>query len=322
MTCKFLHSLNGILIIGLTVLATTNFAAAEKIRLALPSRSMGYLPMFIALHRGFLKDENLELELPAMLPNIAHNALLSGEVEYHGVADSALRLAAKGAPLKSIFFSARLPNYFLMAKPSIKSVSDLRGKLVAVSRFGGTTDLAARVALQANGLDPQKDVVLIMIGLGNTRNAALMAGSVDANIANPPDNSMLKQKGFRELLFLGDAMEFPSNGFTTTERRLTENRDQVKRLLRAFYRGLLFSRENPEESIKIVEREWKLDPAMARDSYQSIMKAASRDGASSDAGLKVHIKLIQNSDKSVGDVALSKIVDFRILEEVRREISR
>ena len=78
---------------------------------------MGYLPMFIALHRGFLKDENIELELPALLPNIAHNALLSGEVEYHGVADSALRLAAKGAPMKSIFFSARLPNYFVMSKP-------------------------------------------------------------------------------------------------------------------------------------------------------------------------------------------------------------
>jgi NitT/TauT family transport system substrate-binding protein len=322
MTRKFSHGLNGILTIALIVLATTSFAAAEKVRLALPSRSMGYLPMFIALHHGFLKDENIELELPAMLPNIAHNALLSGEVEYHGVADSALRLAAKGAPLKSIFFSARLPNYFLMAKPNIKSVSELRGKLVAVSRFGGTTYLAARVALQANGLDPQKDVVLIMIGLGNTRNAALMAGSVDANIANPPDNSMLKQRGFRELLFLGDAMEFPSNGFTTTERRLTEHRDQVKRLLRAFYRGLLFSRDNPEESIKIVEREWKLDPAMARDSYQSIMKAASRDGAASEAGLKVHIKLIQNSDKTIGDIALSKIVDFRVLEEVRREIGR
>ena len=319
---KFLHGLNACLTIAVVILAMENFAAAEKIRLALPSRSMGYLPMFIALHRGFLKDENLELDLPAMLPNLAHNALLSGEVEYHGVADSALRLAAKGAPLKSIFFSARLPNYFLMAKPAIKSVSELRGKLVAVSRFGGTTDLAARVALQANGLDPHKDVVLIMIGLGNTRNAALMAGSVDANIANPPDNSMLKQKGFRELLFLGDAIEFPSNGFTTTERRLNENRDQVKRLLRAFYRGLLFSRDNPEESIKIVEREWKLDPAMARDSYLSIMKAASRDGASSDAGLKVHIKLIQDSDKGIGNIPLNKVVDFRILEEVRREIPR
>src|SRR6185295_6744635 len=123
---KFLHGLKAFLTIVFAILAMANFAAAEKVRLALPSRSMGYLPMFIALHRGYLKDENLELELLAMLPNLAHNALLSGEVEYHGVADSALRLAAKGAPLKSIFFSARLPNYFLMAKPTIKSVSELR----------------------------------------------------------------------------------------------------------------------------------------------------------------------------------------------------
>jgi len=311
-----------ILIVLAVFIAAPQFAAAEKIRLALPSRSMGYLPMFVAMHRGFLKDENLDLELPAMLPNIAHNALLSGDVEYHGVADSALRLAAKGAPLKTIFFGARLPNYFLMAKPNIKLVSELRGKYVAVSRFGGTTDLAARVALQRNGLDPQKDVVLIMIGLGNTRNAALMAGSVDANIANPPDNSMLKQKGFRELLFLGDAIEFPSNGFSTTERRLAEHRDQVMRLLRAFYRGLLFSRDNAEDTTKIVEREWKLDPATARDSYLSIMKAASRDGASSDAGLRVHVKLMQQADKTIGDVALNRMVDFRVLEEVRREVSR
>ncbi|HWH79041.1 MAG TPA: ABC transporter substrate-binding protein [Candidatus Binatus sp.] len=309
-------------IVAAVVTSAPRFAGAEKIRLALPSRSMGYLPLFVAIHHGFLKDDNLEIELPAMLPNIAQNALLGGEVEYNGVADSALRLAAKGAPLKSIFFSARLPNYFLMAKPNIKSVAELRGKLVAVSRFGGTTDLAARVALQSHGLDPQKDVVLIMIGLGNTRNAALIAGSVDANIANPPDNSMLKQKGFRELLFLGDAIEFPSNGFTTTDRRLAENRDQVKRLLRAFYRGLIFARDNAEETIRIVEREWKLDPATARDSYVSIMKAASRDGASSEAGLKVHIKLIQQAEKNLGEIPLNKIADFRVLEEVRREISR
>ena len=307
---------------NLIILNLADHAAAERVRLAVPSRSMGYLPMFVALHRGFLKDENIELELPLMLPNIAHNALLGGEVEYHAVADSALRLAAKGAPLKSIFFGARLPNYFLMARPNIKSVADLKGKYIAVSRFGTTTDLAARVALQANGLDPQKDVVLIMIGLGNTRNAALIAGSVDANIANPPDNALLKQKGFRELLFLGDAIEFPSNGFATTDKRLAEQRDQVKRLLRAFYRGLLFARDNPDETIKVVEREWNLDPATARDSYLSIMKAATRDGASSDAGLKVHLKLIQATDKSIGDVPLNKIVDFRVLDEVRKEFTR
>ena len=79
MTHKFILGINTILTLVMAIFAMTNLAAAEKIRLALPSRSMGYLPMFIALHRGYLRDENIELELPAMLPNIAHNALLSGE---------------------------------------------------------------------------------------------------------------------------------------------------------------------------------------------------------------------------------------------------
>src|SRR3954465_9831771 len=87
-------------VIALTVMSPIVYA--ERVKLALPSRSMGYLPLFVALHRGFMKDEGIDLELPMLLPNIAHNALLSGEVDYHGVADSALRLAAKGAPLKSI----------------------------------------------------------------------------------------------------------------------------------------------------------------------------------------------------------------------------
>jgi ABC-type nitrate/sulfonate/bicarbonate transport system substrate-binding protein len=254
-----------------------------------------------------------------MLPNIAHNALLSGEIDYHGVADSALRLGAKGAPIKSIFFGTTLPNYFVIAKPQIKTVADLKGKYIGVSRFGGTTDLAARVALRKNGLDPQKDVVLIMIGLAGTRNAALTAGSIDATIANPPDNVVLKQKGYRELLFLGDAIEFPSNGFATTDRRLSENREQVKRLLRALYRGLQFTREHPAETIKIIESEYNIDAALARESYASLAKSLSKDGTASEAGLRVHAQLIQSSEKGLGEIPFSKMVDFRILEEIRRE---
>ena len=212
--------------------------AADRVRLALPAKSMGYLPLFIALHRGFFKDEAIDIEIPMMLPQLAHNALMSGEVDYHGVADSALRLAAKGAPLKAIFFGAMRPNYFLMAKPQVKSVAELRGKLIGMVRFGDTVELATRIALSREGLDPQKDVIPIMIGLPTTRVAALAAGSIDATIAVPPDNVLLRQKGFRELLFLGDAVEFPSNGFATTDRQLGEKRDLTKRTLRALYRGL------------------------------------------------------------------------------------
>ncbi len=313
--------LNLVFLIGF-IFATGSLpaAAADRVKLALPAKSMGYLPLFIAAHRGFFKDEAIDIEIPMMLPQLAHNALMSGEVDYHGVADSALRLAARGAPLKAIFFGAMRPNYFLMAKPQVKSVSELRGKLIGMVRFGDTVELATRIALSREGLDPQKDAIPIMIGLPTTRVAALAAGSIDATIAVPPDNVLLKQKGFRELLFLGDAVEFPSNGFATTDRQLTEKRDLTKRTLRALYRGLTFARERPDDSIQIIEREWKVDNTVARESYASLAKSFSRDGTANDAGIKFHLQQIQTSDKGAGDISLNKVVDFRLLEEIRREM--
>jgi NitT/TauT family transport system substrate-binding protein len=294
--------------------------AADRVKLALPAKSMGYLPLFVAIHRGFFKDETIEIETPMMLPQLAHTALLAGDIEYHGVADSALRLAAKGAPIKTIFFGAARPNYFLMAKPQYRSIRELRGKYIGIVRFGDTVEMATKIAFSREGMDAQRDALLIMIGLPSTRVAALTAGSVEATIAIPPDNVLLKQKGFRELLFLGDVSEFPSNGFSTTERQLTEKRDLTKRLLRALYRGLTFARERAEESVQILEREWRVDAATAAESYRSLAKSFSKDGAASEAGLKIHISQMQRADKTIGDVPINKVVDFRPLEEVRREM--
>ncbi|MGZ8533749.1 MAG: ABC transporter substrate-binding protein, partial [Candidatus Binatia bacterium] len=161
---------------------SSSLIAADRVKLALPAKSMGYLPLFIASHRGFFKDENIEIETPMMLPQLAHNALLSGEVDYHGVADSALRLAARGAPIRTIFFGASRPNYFLMAKPQFKSIQELRGKYIGIVRFGDTIELATKMAFNREAMDAQRDAVLIMIGLPGTRVAALSAGSVDATV--------------------------------------------------------------------------------------------------------------------------------------------
>ncbi|MGH7809260.1 MAG: ABC transporter substrate-binding protein [Candidatus Binatia bacterium] len=309
-----------LILLGSTCLLPQSALTAERVRVALPAKSMGYLPLFVAIHRGYFKDENIEIETPMMLPQLAHNALLAGDVEYHGVADSALRLAARGAPIKAIFFGAARPNYFLMAKPQFKSIQELRGKFIGIVRFGDTIELATRVAFNREGMDPQRDAVLIMIGLPTTRVAALAAGSIDATIAIPPDNVLLRQKGFRELLFLGDAIEFPSNGYATTERQLNEKRDLTKRLVRGLFRGLTFARERLDDTIQILEREWRVDSATAKESYASLARSFSKDGASSDAGLQIHLNQIRRADKTIGDVPFAKIVDFRLLEEVRREM--
>lgn len=273
-------------------LAAANHAHAaqsvEKIKLAIPAKSMGYLPIYVAIHRGFMRDEGLELEIPNLRPNIAHSALLGGDVDYHGLAESGLRLAAKGSPMKSIFYSLRSPLYFLMAKPQINSVLELKGKIIGISSFGGATEVSTRLGMRHYGLDADRDVTMILIGTENVRVAALTSGSIDATVAVPPSHVLLKQKGFNLLLSLADVADLPANGFTTSDRTLREKRDQVKRLLRALTRGLVFSKDRPKETIEIMAREWQIEPAVGEDVYGPVSRALSKDGMASETGLKQH----------------------------------
>src|SRR5947207_10807372 len=210
--------INMVFVVTVSVLTLeTNALGADAIKFALPGNSMGYLPLFVAVHRGFFKDEGLDIELPRLIPAMAQNALLAGEVQYHGLADSGLRLAARGLPLKAIFYRADKPMYYLVAQKEIRSVAELRGKRIGVSQFGGTSDLAARLALKHYGVEPEKDALLIQIGAEGRRMAALRAGSVRAIIVPVPAVAVRKREGYNGVSFVGDVVELASDGASTTE---------------------------------------------------------------------------------------------------------
>jgi NitT/TauT family transport system substrate-binding protein len=294
---------------------------ADKVKFALPGNSMGYLPLFVAVHRGFFKDEGIDIELPRLIPAMAQNALMSGDVQYHGLADSGLRLAARSAPIKAIFYGADRPMYYLVAQKEIRSVAELKGKRVGVSQFGGTSDLSARLALKHFGVEPERDALIIQIGSEGTRTAALRAGSVAAIIVPVPAVVLLKRDGFNEISFVGDVVEFASNGYTTTDQRIKENPQEVKKVLRALYRGLRFAKENPEGTIGVIQKEWKVEPEVAKESYAAIVKALNDDGIIGEKQLKIHFDIIRRTEKNIGEIPVDKVVDFRLLREVRREAS-
>ena len=294
---------------------------ADKVKFALPGNSMGYLPLFVAVHRGFFKDEGIDIELPRLIPAMAQNALMSGDVHYHGLADSGLRLAARGAPIKAIFYGADRPMYYLVAQKEVRSVAELKGKRVGVSQFGGTSDLSARLALKHFGVEPERDALIIQIGSEGTRMAALRAGSVAAIIVPVPAVVLLKRDGFNEISFVGDVVEFASNGYSTTDQRIKENPQEVKKVLRAMYRGLRFAKENPEGTIGVIQKEWKVDPEVAKESYAAIVKALNDDGIIGEKQLKIHFDIIRKTEKNIGEIPVEKVVDFRLLREVRRELS-
>ena len=312
--------INMVFVVTISVLTLeTNALGTEAIKFALPGNSMGYLPLFVAVHRGFFKDEGLDIELPRLIPAMAQNALLAGEVQYHGLADSGLRLAARGLPLKAIFYGADKPMYYLVAQKEIRSVAELKGKRVGVSQFGGTSDLAARLALKHYGVEPEKDALLIQIGAEGTRMAALRAGSVSAIIVPVPAVAVLKREGYNEVSFVGDVVEFASNGYSTTDQRIREHPQEVKKVVRALYRGLRYAKENPEGTIGVIQKEWKVDAEIAKGSYQAIIKALNDDGIIGEKQLKIHFDLIRRMEKNIGEIPIDKVVDFRLLREVRKE---
>ena len=314
--------INMVFVVTISVLTLeTNALGTEAIKFALPGNSMGYLPLFVAVHRGFFKDEGLEIELPRLIPAMAQNALLAGEVQYHGLADSGLRLAARGLPIKAIFYGADRPMYYLVAQKEIRSVGELRGKRIGVSQFGGTSDLSARLALKHYGVEPEKDALLIQIGAEGTRMAALRAGSVSAIIVPVPAVAVLKREGYNEVSFVGDVVEFASNGYSTTDQRIKEHPQEVKKVVRALYRGLRYAKENPEGTIGVIQKEWKVDDEIAKGSYQAIIKALNDDGIIGEKQLKIHFDLIRRVEKNIGEIPVNKVVDFSLLREVRKEIA-
>jgi NitT/TauT family transport system substrate-binding protein len=245
---------------------------------------------------------------------------LLNEVQYHGLADSGLRLAARGAPLKAIFYGADRPMYYLVGKKDLRTVAELKGKRIGVSTFGGTSDLSARLLLKQHGID-EKNTTLLQFGSEGTRVGALKAGAADAIIVPVPAVAILKQEGYNELAFVGDAVDFASNGYTTTEKRIKENSQEVKKVVRSIYRGLRFAKENPEETIKVIEKEWKIKADVARGSYDAIIKALNEDGIIGEKQLSIHFDLIRRTEKDIGEIPVDKVVDFRLLREVRRELS-
>jgi NitT/TauT family transport system substrate-binding protein len=318
---RYLMIVTTVLALHFANLSRSAFCADATIKFVLPGNSMGYLPLFVAVHRGFFKDEGLEIELPRLVPAMAHNALIAGEAHYHGLADSALRLAARGLPLKAIFYAADRPMYYLVAQKDIRSVVELKGKRIGVSQFGGTSDLSARLALRHYGVEPEKDALLIQIGTEGTRMAALRAGSVAAIIVPVPAVAVLKREGFNEVSFVGDVVEFASNGYTTTEQRIKEQPQEVKKVVRALYRGLRYAKENPEGTVGVIQKEWKVDSEIAKESYRAIVQALNEDGIISEKQLKVHFDIIRRTEKSIGEIPVERVVDFRLLREVKRELT-
>jgi len=291
--------------------------AAERVTIATPSRGLFEFPVVVAMRKGFYRDEGLDVDKIQMQPAIGVKALMSGDVDYLLAWGSALRAAVSGVPIKAVVGFAGRPLHVLIARPEIKTPKDLKGKIVGVDSVAGTVDYLSRVALRHFGLEPEKDVKIIVTGESPTRLAALHAGAIDATAIDIAFAVKAEDEGFKRLIYLGDLIELPLSGMAVMEQKLRTQRDQVKKVVRAGVRGLRFMKRNRNETIQMLADYLRITPSQAARAYDASINSFTDDGIISDKGVQLDVQLTKERLKLSKEIPLSQLVDWSVVREIK-----
>jgi NitT/TauT family transport system substrate-binding protein len=296
----------------------------KKVRMASSSTNVSFLALYTALHRGFYKDEGIDLEIIYMPANLASTAVMNGDVDYNGAVTGTIGAAVRGQPMKVLLFTVAKPFLFLVSKKDIKDIKQLKGKKIAGSSPGGSATLIADKVLKHYGLEPGRDVSLLpMGGSAAGRFAVLDTGVVDASFLSVPENIFALEKGYNELVFAGDVVEFPQNGFGTSEKKIRENPDEVYRMVRATLRGLQFvwDKNHHEAVVKILMKQWKVnDQKIAAEMFRHVTRVLTKDAYVKPESVQVLIDLARESAKVAKPVSVADVVEYSFLDKARREL--
>jgi NitT/TauT family transport system substrate-binding protein len=291
--------------------------AAERVTIATPSRGLFEFPVVVAMRKGFFKDEGIEVDKVQMQPALGVKALMTGDVDYLLAWGSALRAAVTGVPLKAVVGFAGRPLHVLVARPEIKTPKDLKGKIIGVDSVAGTVDYLSRVAVRHFGMEPDRDVTIIVTGESPTRLAALRAGSIDATPIDVAFAVKAEDEGFKRLIYLGDIIELPLSGMAVMDTKLKAQRDQVKRVVRAGVRGARFMKQNRSETIQMLSDYLRITPTQSAKAYDASISSFTDDGIISDKGVQLDVQLTKERLKITKDIPLSQLVDWSVVREIK-----
>ena len=294
----------------------------ETVRVATPGKLIDFSALYVGSKLGIYRQEGIEPQFIVMRSGIIIQALNAGEVDYTTLLASSVRAAVAGLPIRVIMGLILKQTFFLLSQPEIREVRQLKGKRIAVSNFGSSTDKSARTALEHAGLDPNRDAVILALGDTGLRYAALQARSIDAAVLSPPYNFSAQRQGFNNLVWLGDILgDSPSNGLATTTKKLKEQPDQVYRMLRATVRSMFYLREHTREALPTVMKEFDgWDRETVIQALEFIVKGMSRDGTFSETALRDGVNEERARLNVKREIPLSQVADFEPLLRVVREL--
>lgn len=294
--------------------------APERIRIAVATSSMAFLVPFVAKDKGLYLKHGLDVELIQMRPNISIAALLGGDVHYIELIGSAIRSAARGLPIRAISTGIRAPFFSVIGQRRYKEIKDLKGAVIGLTSIGGTNHISTRMTLSKLGLDPDRDVKFLAIGDEKVMFDAFKAGRADVVVLAPPFSVQLRREGFPILAQTADHVVIPFSGLGTTIPRIESSRAQVKRVLKAEIEAMRSIQADPAGTTEVIRKRFHMDEKFARESYEAVVNAFSRDGRMPLEGVDLLLQIEKDAKQIPASVTPQMVVDLSLVEETLKEM--
>jgi NitT/TauT family transport system substrate-binding protein len=228
--------------------------------------------LWVAEEAGIFEKYNIQPHLILITSGSKMvQAMLGGDLPLAGAAgNAAVDAALAGADIVMIGALAKVPAFYIMASPEIKSIEDLRGKAVGITRFGSSTDFTIRYLLRKHGLNPDRDVTMIQAGDLFAAAAMLKSKAIVAAPFSSPTNLRAQEAGARVLMNMGEAgIYFPHDAWMARRSFINANEDLIRRFMKGYSEGVAKLFSDPDLSRRAIRRFTRAtDPKIVDAVYQ------------------------------------------------------
>jgi ABC-type nitrate/sulfonate/bicarbonate transport system substrate-binding protein len=295
--------------------------ADDRVRITYASRSISSIMAFIANDRGFFKEEHLEPELILTRGTTAIAAAVAGDVEAIHIMGTAIRGIIQGLPLKVLAVNQKLPLFWLVTRPDLKTFNDLKSKTMAVTTIGGSQQLAGFIMLRKAGIDPTKEITSIVSGDVPSQLQAQVAGAVHITVLSPPTVFVARDRYKLNLLAsISDEYVNFISGLIVSDKALQGKPSIIKRTLRALAKANRYFQTNENPSAEILAKYLNVSQQIALETYRFSRSAFTRNSIPTDKEVEENLRADAQFLQLKTPVKSSAVFDFSLQREVNNEL--
>ena len=240
-----------IVLMGVMLIARAASAQEMSLRAVYNALSGVMAPIWVGQEAALFTKHGINVDLKYLAATTAVQGMVGGGEEVGLVGNQGIDAKLEGADL--IYIASSLPVFVfqLYARPEIKSVADLKGKVVAVTQPAASTDYAMRIVLKRNGLEPDKDVkIMYAQDITNVLNS-VSVGNAAAGIMSAPTSLKAKAAGIKSILNITELkIPFLFTAVLSSPKVMREKNEALIRFLRGYIEALAVIRKDKETTLK------------------------------------------------------------------------